>query len=194
MRQIIFAAEKFGKEKFLPDECEPFIARIFYAVKLMNTREIALKLLRSYEENDTYVNLSLQNSVVSALSEEDRSFVTALLYNVVERKITLDYYIAFLASRKVSDISPKALSLLRIGLAQLLYMRGVPDYAAVSETVALAKGAGERGFVNGVLRAALRKRDALPLPPKEKNFARYLSVCYSVPSALAKYAFSLFGE
>lgn len=160
----------------------------------MNTREIALRLLRSYEENDTYVNLSLQSPMVCALSEEERSFVTALLYTVVERKITLDYYIAFLASRPVSDISPKALSLLRIGLAQMLYMQGIPDYAAVSETVALARGAGERGFVNGVLRAALRKKDELPLPSREKNFARYLSVCYSVPQALAKYAISLFGE
>ncbi len=160
----------------------------------MNAREIAVKLLRSYEENDSYVNLSLQNPLMSSLSEEERSFATALLYTTVERKITLDYYIASLAGRSVSDISPKALSLLRIGLAQILYMQGVPDYAAVSETVALARGAGERGFVNGVLRAALRNKDALALPPREKNLARHLSVRYSVPPALAKYALALFGE
>ncbi len=160
----------------------------------MNAREIAVKLLRSYEENDSFVNLSLQNPIVSALSEEDRSFVTALLYTAVERKITIDYYIASLAGRPVSDISPKALSLLRIGLAQILFMQGVPDYAAVSETVALARGAGERGFVNGVLRAALRKKEELPLPPREKNPARHFSVRYSVPPALAKYAIALFGE
>lgn len=160
----------------------------------MNARALAVKLLRSYEENDTYVNLSLQNSEVSSLSEEDRSFLAALLYTAVERKITLDYSIASLAGRPTSDISPKALCLLRIGLAQLLFMHSVPDYAAVSETVALARGAGERGFVNGVLRAALRNKDALPLPPREKNLARHYSVRYSVPPTLAKYAISLFGE
>lgn len=160
----------------------------------MNTREIAVKLLRSYEENDSYVNLSLNSPLVSSLSSEERSFVTALLYTTVERRITIDYYISALAKRQISDISPKALALLRIGIAQLLFMEGVKEYAAVSETVALAKGAGERGFVNGVLRAALRQKDALPLPPREKNVARYLSVRYSAPLALAKYLISLLGE
>lgn len=160
----------------------------------MNARDIAVKLLRSYEENDAYVNLSLNSGLVSSLSDEDRSFLTVLLYTTVERRITLDYYIGTLAGRAISDISPKALSLLRIGLAQLLYMDGVPPYAAVSETVALAKGAGERGFVNGVLRAALRQKDALPLPPREKNLARHLSVRYSVPLSLSKYLLSLLGE
>lgn len=160
----------------------------------MNTREIAVKLLRSYEENDSYVNLSLNNPLVSALSEEDRSFVTALLFTTVERRITLDYYISALAKRPVAEISPKALALLRIGLCQLLYMEGIPAYAAVSETVALAKGQGERGFVNGILRAAQRQRDALPLPPREKNLARFFSVAYSVPLPLSKYVLSLLGE
>ena len=160
----------------------------------MNTREIAVKLLRSYEENDSYVNLSLNNPLVSTLSEEDRSFVTALLYTTVERRITIDYYISALAKRPVTEISPKALALLRIGLAQLLYMEGVPAYAAIAETVALAKGAGERGFVNGILRAAQRQEGSLPLPPREKNLARSLSVEYSVPLPLAKYVISLLGE
>ena len=160
----------------------------------MNTRETAVKLLRSYEENDSYVNLSLNNPLLSSLSPEDRSFVTALIYTVVERRITLDYYISALAKRPVSEISPKALWLLRIGLAQLFFMESVPAYAAVSETVALAKGAGERGFVNGILRAAERAKGALPLPPREKNLARYLSVAYSVPLPLSKYVLSLLGE
>ncbi len=160
----------------------------------MNTREIAVKLLRSYEENDSYVNLSLNSPLVSSLSSEDRSFVTALLYTTVERRISIDYYISALTKRPVSALSPKALSLLRIGLAQILYMEGIPPYAAVSETVALAGGKGERGFVNGVLRAALRQKESLPLPPREKNLARHLSVRYSVPLALSKYLLSLFGE
>lgn len=160
----------------------------------MRAREIAVKLLRSYEENDAYVNLSLNSSLVFSLSEEERAFVTALLYTTVERKITIDYYISALTKRPVADISPKALMLLRIGLAQILYMDGIPSYAAVSETVALAKGAGERGFVNGVLRAALREKEHLPLPPKEKNPPRYFSVRYSVPLPLSKYLVSLLGE
>ncbi len=53
----------------------------------------------------------------------------------------------------------------RLGLYQLLYLDGVPDRAAVAESVDLAKGAagrGAAGLVNAVLRRAAREgRDAL---------------------------------
>ena len=45
------------------------------------------------------------------------------------------------------------------------------------------------------MRGAQREfASALPLPPREKNVARYLSVRYSAPLALAKYLLSLLGE
>ncbi len=81
-------------------------------------------------------------------------------------------------------------------MSQILHISSIPDFAAVSETVKLGRHKGERAFVNGVLRrtALLHKEGALPLPKREKNVARYLSVVYSFPLYVVKRFISLFGE
>jgi len=86
------------------------------------------------------------------------------------------------------------LNALRIGLCQIFDMRSIPDFAAVNETVSLVKGKGERGFVNAVLRAAVRVKDNPPCPDRGKNLARHLSVKYSVPLPLVKHYISIFGN
>src|SRR5581483_7079197 len=57
--------------------------------------------------------------------------------------------------------------LLRLGAAQLLYMESVPAYAAIAQTVELAKrrhGIGASKLANAVLRRLDRERDELRLP------------------------------
>ena len=157
-------------------------------------RSIALGLLMDYESMGKYVNLSLSSHVADSLSREERGFLTALLYTTVERKITYDYYIASLSGRSTEKITSRALNILRLGLCQILDMDKIPDFAAVNETVKLAKNPGERSFVNGILRAVVRSKDALPLPDRAKNEARYLSVVYSFPLATVKRFISYFGK
>lgn len=156
----------------------------------MNVRELALSLLLEYESSDTYVNLSLSSHKADSLTGEERGFLTHLLYTSVERKITYDYYISALAERSIDKISLHARCILRLGLCQILDTESIPDFAAVNETVKLAKNKGERAFVNGILRAAVRKKGQLPLPDKSKNPARYYSVYYSLPTALVKHFMS----
>ena len=160
----------------------------------MNVRKIALKLLLEHEGNGTFVNLSLQNHNADSLPADQRAFLTALLYTSVERKITLDYLIGALASRSPDSLDVTTKSILRLGLCQLLYMKRIPEFAAVNETVKLCHSQGERRFVNFVLREALRRIDALPYPPREKNAARYLSVFYSVPLWIVKTLMRELGE
>ncbi len=160
----------------------------------MNWREIALKLLVDYEECGKYVNLSLSSHLADKLSGEERARLTALLYTTVEHKITYDYYIAALSGRGIDEISTHTKCILRLGLCQLVDMNSIPDFAAVNETVKLARNAGERSFVNGVLRRAAREKESLPLPKKEKNAARYYSVLYSLPLATVKHFIARLGE
>ena len=160
----------------------------------MNLREIALKLLMDYEECGKYVNLSLSSHVADGLSAEDRARLTVLLYTTVERKLTYDYYIAALSGRGLDKISDHTKCVLRLGLCQIVHMENIPDFAAVNETVKLAKNAGERSFVNGILRRAAREKDSLPLPQKEKNAARYYSVFYSLPLHTVKHFMHELGE
>ena len=65
-------------------------------------RKITLELLRSYELEDRFVNLLLSSPKLKPLSPEELSSVTALLYTVVERKITYDYLICAFSKRSIS--------------------------------------------------------------------------------------------
>ena len=159
-----------------------------------NIRKIAFELLRSYEEEGRYVNLLLSSPKVSQLTREERSAVTALLYTAVEKKITYDYLTSAFSKRPISDIDPYVRDVLRIGMCQILDMKSIPDFAAVNESVKLARHKGEAGFVNAVLRAASKSKDALPYPPREKNLARFLSIYYSVPLSTVKLFTRIVGE
>ena len=147
----------------------------------MNIRKIALTLLDEYEASGKYVNLSLTSHLCDGLSSEERGSLTALLYTTVENKLRYDYYIKALAARGDEKLDITTLNILRLGACQIIDMKKIPDYAAVSETVKLGRGPGERAFINGVLRAIARRKDNLPMPSEEKNYKRHLSVKYSFP-------------
>ncbi len=160
----------------------------------MNIRKLALDLLNEYEAGDKYVNLSLSSHSADKLTAKERASLTALLYTAVERKISYDYYVSALSGRGIDSLDHYTRNILRLGLCQLLDMRSVPDFAAVNETVKLCRGPGERAFVNGVLRAAARTKDNLPIPDENKNYKRYLSVKYSFPLWIVKLLDKTYGR
>ena len=135
----------------------------------MNIRKLAHTLLLEYENMGKYANLLLSSHKADALSPAERGILTSLLYTTLERRLSLDYYIAAIAKRPTEKIDISTLCLLRLGLCQILYMDKVPSFAAVNETVSLARNKGEGAFINGVLRSAVRLGDALPMPDEAKN-------------------------
>lgn len=161
---------------------------------IANIRKITLELLRSYEEDGRYVNLLLSSPKLKGLSREELASLTALLYTTVENKIKYDYLISSFSKRSISELDPYVRDVLRLGLCQILDMESVPDFAAVNESVKLARHGGESGFINALLRRAVREKDNLPYPKKEKNLCRYLSVFYSVPLPTVKFFASVLGE
>jgi 16S rRNA (cytosine967-C5)-methyltransferase len=160
----------------------------------MNIRKLALKMLTEYEELGKYINLSLSSHSADSLTEEERALLTALLYSTVEHKLTYDYYICALSGRGMEQIDSYTKNILRLGICQILEMKKIPDFAAVNESARLARNPGERSFVNGILRAVVRKKDALPLPDKNKNYPRYLSVYHSVPLWIVKKLIADYGR
>lgn len=156
-----------------------------------NVRALALRLLTDWEEKDGFANLLLSDRVL-AQAGEGSAFLAALFYGAVERKITLDYWICALAAREEDEISPTARRILRLGLYQLLFMN-IPPHAAVAETVALSDKRSERGFINAVLREADRRRDDMPMPPKDRA-VRYLSVKESFPREKVRKFIELYGQ
>ena len=157
-------------------------------------RKIALEVLLELEAAEKYANLALSSHKTDNLSNEEMASLTALVYTTVERRLTYDYLIAALSEREIGKIDTYTKSVLRLGLCQILHMRSIPDFAAVNETVKLSRNPGERAFVNGVLRAAVRRKDSLPIPPEQKNYKRYLSVKYSFPLWIVKAFDSILGR
>ncbi|MFM7013706.1 MAG: RsmB/NOP family class I SAM-dependent RNA methyltransferase [Actinomycetota bacterium] len=122
-------------------------------------RDLAFELLKRVEAEDAYANLLLPKLLErSGLDSRDSSFVQELAFGTIRNKLLYDRIIELASGRKIPEIDPNALILLRIGAHQILQMR-VPDHAAINETVNLAKkvaGSGAVGFVNAVLRKILR--------------------------------------
>ena len=126
-------------------------------------REIAARVLRRREDRLDFVEQLLAEELKdSGLTPADRSLVQELVFGVVRWQATLDWLIA----RRTSGRSqkPGLRVLLRLGLYQLFWLDRIPDHAAVNETVAMARRsglAGQSGFVNALLRACTRERDAI---------------------------------
>ncbi|MCD8180503.1 MAG: 16S rRNA (cytosine(967)-C(5))-methyltransferase RsmB [Firmicutes bacterium] len=152
---------------------------------MINTREIAMKIIYDVEFNGAYSNMALKKALSNYdLPSRDRAFITALVYGVIDKKITLDYVIEKHSKLKLKKISKYILIILRMGIYQLIFTDKVPQSAAVNESVKLAKRYGHgasAGFVNGVLRSAARTDIEYP---SDKN--EYLSVKYSFPPRLCE--------
>lgn len=131
---------------------------------MKNIREIVLLSLEKSFADGKYSNLEADYIIRKEnLEERDRAFFQALYLGVIERKITLDYLIARLSTVPVNKMEDKILVLLEMGLYQLLYMEKIPSRAVLFESGELAKkySRGAQGLVNGILRTADERRDAL---------------------------------
>ncbi len=160
----------------------------------MNVRQTALTTLLRCERDGSYSNLALDAAIkAGGFSPADRGLLTALVYGVIERRITLDHLIGRLSDRPLDAIDPQIRNILRLGLYQLRYLDRIPPHAAINESVALAPRKGA-GFVNALLRSYQRREKELSLPAKAEGMIPYLSVTYSFPEALCARFVSVFGE
>ena len=93
------------------------------------------------------------------LDPRERAFAQALAYGAVQRLRTLDHVLERLSSRPLDQVQPDVRDALRLGVLQVVWLDGVPDRAAVDQTVELVKAAVPRagGFANAVMRRAARE-------------------------------------
>lgn len=143
-------------------------------------RKTAYLTLMDVESKKSYSNIALNHQIICN-KPSSQGFVRELVYGVLENKMLLDYYIDQLVATGARSLRPGDRTVLRMGIYQLGYMDSVPEYAAVNESVILAKRycRGREGFVNGVLRNYLKRRLSLQLPDRAENEIEYLSVKYS---------------
>ncbi len=157
-----------------------------------NVRRAALDILMRMEkdEGDGYSNRLIDSAIEKYnFDPADRALLSRLVSGVTERRITLDYIIRKFSKVPLAKLDRDALCLLRMGIYQLRYLDRIPSYAAVGETVNLARSRS-RGFINAILRSYLRT-DEIRFP--EKPDTERLSIAYSAPQDLCKKFISLFG-
>ncbi len=164
---------------------------------MSNPRNIAFNILMKIEQDKAYSNIAINNAIKeNKLSGLDSSFLSALVYGVLERKITLDYIIKQYSKIPLRKIEIKTKTILRLGILQLVFMDKIPGSAAVNESVKLAKKHGllkSSGFINGILRSISRADKKYDLPDKS-NVLLYYSVKYSVPESLAQLWIDSYGD
>ena len=146
-----------------------------------NPRKTAVNILLKIEKESAYSNITLAAFFKDAqLSKEDKALCSALVYGVLDRKITLDYVLASFMKTPLKKTAPFTLQVLRTALYQIMFMEKIPDSAAVNEAVKIIKKSRESrnsGFVNAVLRSALRSENLLPSGDSPQD----LSVKFSCP-------------
>ena len=132
----------------------------------LGEREAVLEILTGIRENGTYSHIAVKETLDrcerEGMDRRQRAFVKRLTEGVIERRIELDDVLRRYA-KKGARIRPVIRDILRMGIFQILYMDSVPDSAACNEAVKLTKKYGKKenaGFVNGLLRNAVRDKEA----------------------------------
>ncbi len=158
-------------------------------------RQTAFEILMKVEKDKAFSNKALDNALKKLeYSHQDSVFVSALVYGVLERKITLDYQIARFLTKSIKRLKPDVLTILRIGVYQLYFMDKVPVSAAVNESVKLAKS-NKCEYSSGLINAVLRKAsNSEVIYPGENDFISYLSIRYSVEKWIAKLFVESYGR
>jgi len=120
-----------------------------------NSRAIAAKIIARWLQTGDFPDRLIEDNVTN------RAFVMEVVYGVARWKRALEWLVEQLATNKPdANVLPYLLT----GLYQVMFMENVVDYAAVNETIEAVKESSApyaAGFVNGVLRNSLRKKDAL---------------------------------
>ena len=153
---------------------------------MKNSRLSAFDIIYDILNNGAYSNLAVEKGL-SDVETKDKAFVSRLVYGVIERKITLDYFAdKFLTSK----VKPKVKIIIYIGAYQILFMDKVPDAVAVFETVKLADLIGlsyYKRLINAVLHKIVDNKDEL-------DNITDLSIKFSCPEHLINMWKKMYGE
>lgn len=159
---------------------------------MANARELALQTLTDILIDGAYSNHALSEQIEkNELTVQDKNFMTELVYGTLQHEQLLNFYVTPFFNGKVKAW---VRILIQMTLYQMLFLDSVPEHAAISEAVKIAKKRG--GQFNGKLvNAILRELTRTPLPSLDtiKDEADRLAVETSHPLWLIKLWSKQFG-
>ncbi len=158
-----------------------------------DTRVAALRICEELR-NGALLDTAFER-YAAVLDSRNRRWLQQLVYGMLRMRSRLDAVIEARVTGGISRLNQSLLDLLRLGAYQLLHMGGVPAYAAIAQSVELAKdqhGIGAGSLVNAVLRRIDRERDSVIIaPPSDPIDA--LALEYSHPGWLTARWVAAFG-
>lgn len=97
--------------------------------------------------------------LAGGLESRDADLATSIVFGVLRFRAQLDFLIEYWGGRAAANLDKEVRITLEMGIFQIRYLERIPHYAAVSESVELARRARKRsaaGLVNAILRKAGR--------------------------------------
>jgi len=125
-------------------------------------RALAFDILMQVGWKGAHSDELLRSRKIDTLNVQDCGLVTTLVLGTLRWQMSLDSRLRPLLSRPDGRLPAPVQTALRLGAFQLLYLDRIPAYAAIGESVELAKQAGETHAAR-MVNAVLRKLSNLPL-------------------------------
>jgi len=150
-------------------------------------RLVALEILRRVRTGEL-----LDRAISSAgqrLDPRERGWTQEVVYGTLRLRGRIDHILGAFVKGGMEKLEPDVLDVLRLGVYQLLEMGSVPPYAAVSQSVELARAAGlsrAAGFVNGVLQSVRRAGGSFEFPKFDEDPVGHLATWGSHPRWLVE--------
>ena len=150
-------------------------------------RRAALKTILRVFEQEAYADRVFAIEA-RRLNDRDRALAQRLAYGTVQRVRTLDHAIEQLGKRSPKTLDPPVRAALRLGAYQIAFAAGIPDHAAVNESVELVREYGPKhavGFTNAIMRRLAEGARALVENLPEWT-PREAALRYSYPDWIAE--------
>ena len=142
---------------------------------------LSYKILRSVIIDKSYVSIELNKNLIEN-KDINTALVTKIVYGVLEKDITLEYFIRQFVKKMPKD---EIMILLKIVAYCGKTISSIPNFALVNEIVNIAKKVDvhQSGFVNAISKKLIASQLVLP---SKNDYALYLSVKYSYPQWVIK--------
>ena len=140
----------------------------------LKNRYICLKLLGESSNSSLFINDIISNYFYNNdLDSKSKKFITNILLGVTRMKGKYDYIVSDIYNGNYQTLKLKIKNILRLGCYQIERMDSIPNHAAVSTSVEMAKQkmSGYDALVNALLRKFIKVRnDYAPDPSNDKTF------------------------
>ncbi|ATQ35356.1 16S rRNA (cytosine(967)-C(5))-methyltransferase RsmB [Mesoplasma entomophilum] len=131
------------------------------SVETNNSRRIAFDILKKVFKNKSFSNILLNDVSKMQISNKFKNLIFAIVHGTITNQILLDQ-----VSRKIIDVKKTNIDiqiLLWMSIYQIRFLKTIPQYAIVNESVMIAKSVNHKfsGLINACLKKVINNEEEL---------------------------------